>query len=237
MQQLDKSEFGKLEMCFRPQSAAIIGASTDPMKFGGRALKFCLERGYAGRLYPVNARNEIVQGIEAYRSISDLPEAPDIAVIAVPAALVRENLIAAGEKGASIAIVYGAQFAEAGAEGRLRQDELLKIAKDHDMRMIGPNCMGLHNPRLGVRFHRDQPHGQTGDVGFISQSGTHGMHFSPARSAFRFLRNCATAGWDWPIGYPPETRPISISATRSRSMRVIPRRRRLPFTWKTPAAV
>ena len=101
---LDENEYSKLRMCFAPRSAAIIGASTDPMKFGGRALKFCLERGYGGRLYPINAKNGIVQGVEAYSSIADLPEVPEIAVIAVPAAQVRDNLIAAGRKGCGVAI-------------------------------------------------------------------------------------------------------------------------------------
>ena len=87
---LSESDFARLSLCFAPQSAAIIGASTNPLKFGGRALKFCLERGYSGRLYPINARNDRVQGVSAYRHVSDLPEAPDIAVIAVPASQVRE---------------------------------------------------------------------------------------------------------------------------------------------------
>ena len=64
MQQLDEAEFGKLKLCFSPESAAIIGASTDPMKFGGRALKFCLERGYAGRLYRVVANGMCAESIE-----------------------------------------------------------------------------------------------------------------------------------------------------------------------------
>ncbi len=203
MQELDKSEFGKLERCFRPQSAAIIGASTNPMKFGGRALKFCLERGYAGRLYPVNAHNEIVQGIEAYRSVSDLPEAPDVAVIAVPAASVRENLIAAGKKGASIAIVYGAQFAESGAEGRIRQDELLRIAKDHDMRMIGPNCMGVISLASGfVASFTSAPehHGGNGwpvvgDISVASQSGAVGIQiFAQLRDRGLGLANWISTG-------------------------------------------
>ena len=124
MIELDRSEAAKLARCFAPSSAAIIGASTDPMKFGGRALKFCLERGYRGRLYPVNARNDVVQGVKAFRTVGELPEAPDVAVIAVPAPRVRENLVAAGEKGAKVAIVYGAQFAETGADGVVASDIL-----------------------------------------------------------------------------------------------------------------
>ncbi|MDE0372294.1 MAG: CoA-binding protein, partial [Rhodospirillales bacterium] len=180
---LSTSDHARLSRCFAPESAAIIGASTNPLKFGGRALKFCLERGYSGRLYPINARNDRVQGVRAYRHVSDLPEAPDVAVIAVPASQVRESLIAAGEKGCRIAIVYGARFAEAGGDGRARQDELLAIARDHDMRMIGPNCMGVISLASGfVASFTSAPEHYDGkgwpDVGSVSvasQSGAVGI--------------------------------------------------------------
>jgi acyl-CoA synthetase (NDP forming) len=74
MKVLDPVDVSRLSLCFTPESAAIIGASTNPMKFGGRALKFCLERGYGGRLYPVNAQNDVVQGVPAFRSVADLPK-------------------------------------------------------------------------------------------------------------------------------------------------------------------
>ncbi len=203
MMQLDEAEFAKLALCFAPRSAAIIGASTDPAKFGGRALKFCLERGYQGRLYPINARNDIVQGVKAYRSVSEVPEAPDIAVIAVPADLVRDNLIAAGEKGAKIAIVYGAQFAEAGGDGKVRQDDLIAIARDHDMRMIGPNCMGVISLASGfVASFTSAPEHYDGhgwpDIGTISvasQSGAVGIQmFAQLRDRGLGLANWISTG-------------------------------------------
>ena len=180
---LSDSDYARLAECFAPGSAAIIGASTNPLKFGGRALKFCLERGYAGRLYPINARNDVVQGVRAYRHISDLPEAPDIAVIAVPAPLVRDNLVAAGEKGCRIAIVYGARFAEAGGDGQARQDELLAIARAHDMRLIGPNCMGVISLASGFvasftsapEHHDGNGWPDVGNVSIASQSGAVGI--------------------------------------------------------------
>ncbi|MDE0531903.1 MAG: acetate--CoA ligase family protein [Albidovulum sp.] len=183
MKQLDPVEFGKLAMCFAPKSAAIIGASTDPMKFGGRALKFCLERGYAGRLYPVNARNDVVQGVRAYRSVSELPESPDVAVIAVPAAQVRDNLAEAGRKGCKVAVVYGARFAESGDKGLARQNELLEIARAHRMRMIGPNCMGVISLASGFvasftsapEHHEGRGWPDPGSVSVASQSGAVGI--------------------------------------------------------------
>ncbi len=203
MIELDPSEAAKLAMCFAPSSAAIIGASTDPMKFGGRALKFCLERGYQGRLYPVNARNDIVQGVKAFRSVAELPEAPDVAVIAVPAPLVRENLAAAGEKGAKVAIVYGAQFAEAGADGAARQHELLEIARSCGMRMIGPNCMGVMSLASGfVASFSSAPEHHDGngwpDVGTLSvasQSGAVGIQmFAQLRDRGLGLANWISTG-------------------------------------------
>ncbi len=203
MHRLDPNEYGKLAMCFRPESAAIIGASTNPLKFGGRALKFCLDRGYGGRLYPINAKNDVVQGVKAYGHISDLPEAPDIAVIAVPAPQVRENLIAAAEKGAKVAVVYGAQFAEAGGDGRARQDDLLAIARSYGMRMIGPNCMGVISLASGfVASFTSAPEHNDGngwpDVGTVSvasQSGAVGIQmFAQLRDRGLGLANWISTG-------------------------------------------
>jgi len=203
MQILDEIQYSKLRMCFAPQSAAIIGASTDPMKFGGRALKFCLERGYGGRLYPINAKNDIVQGVKAYQNIADLPEAPEIAVIAVPAPQVRDNLIAAGKKGSKIAIVYGAQFAEAGGNGRARQVDLLSIAREHDMRMIGPNCMGVISLASGFvasftsapEHHDGRGWPEIGSVSIASQSGAVGIQmFAQLRDRGLGLANWISTG-------------------------------------------
>lgn len=230
MIELDETEYRKLAMAFAPQSAAIIGASTDPLKFGGRALKFCLERGYRGRLYPVNARSDVVQGVPAFRSIADLPEAPDIAVIAVPAPLVRESLIAAGERGARLAIVYGAQFAEIGDEGRARQDELLAIARGHGMRMIGPNCMGVISLASGFvasftaapEHYEGKGWPEVGSVSVVSQSGAVGIQmFAQLRDRGLGLANWISTGNQADIDVAdaiayfaedPETRTIAVYA-------------------------
>ena len=190
-------------MCFAPDSAAIIGASSNPSKFGGRALKFCIERGFGGRLYPVNARTPVVQGLDAWNSVSALPEAPDIAVIAVPAAQVRESLVAAGEKGCKIAVVYGAQFAEAGAEGQARQDDLLKIARKYGMRMIGPNCMGVMSLASGFvasfttapEHHDGRGWPAEGSISVASQSGAVGIQmFAQLRDRGLGLANWISTG-------------------------------------------
>ena len=203
MIELVEEDYRLLRMCFAPESAAIIGASTDPMKFGGRALKFCLERGYGGRLYPINAKNDVVQGVKAYAHVSDLPEAPEIAVIAVPAAQVRDNLIAAGEKGCKVAIVYGAQFAEAGGDGQARQDDLLDLARRHGMRMIGPNCMGVISLASGFvasftaapEHHDGNGWPEVGDISVASQSGAVGIQmFAQLRDRGLGLANWISTG-------------------------------------------
>ena len=203
MHVLDPARVARLQTCFAPESAAIIGASTNPAKMGGRALKFCLTRGYQGRLYPINARNDVVQGVPAFASITELPEAPDIAVIAVPAPQVRENLIAAGEKGVKTAVIYGAQFAEAGAEGAERQDDLLAIARDHDMRLVGPNCMGIISLASGFvasfttapEHHDGQGWPAVGTVSVASQSGAVGIQmFAQLRDRGLGLANWISTG-------------------------------------------
>jgi len=203
MTPLNPDEARRLSNCFAPESAAIIGASTNPMKFGGRALKFCLERGYGGRLYPINAKNDVVQGVKAYSHISELPEAPDVAVIAVPAPQVRENLIAAAELGCGVAIVYGAQFAEAGDDGRERQDDLLHIARSNGMRMIGPNCMGVISLASGFvasftaapEHHDGNGWPDVGDVSVASQSGAVGIQiFAQLRDRGLGLANWISTG-------------------------------------------
>lgn len=183
MIELDLDEAAKLSRCLQPQSAAIVGASTDPMKFGGRALKFCLERGYGGRIYPINPKSGLVQGVPAFASIADLPEAPDVAVIAVPAPQVRDSLAAAAARGAKLAIVYGAQFAEAGPAGAARQDALLEIAQGAGMRLLGPNCMGVMSMVSGFmasfsaapEHHNGNGWPQRGTLSVASQSGAVGI--------------------------------------------------------------
>lgn len=203
MIELDRSEAAKLAMCFAPASAAIIGASTNPMKFGGRALKFCLDRGYKGRLYPVNANSSVVQGVPAFASVSDLPEAPDIAVIAVPGPQVKENLVATGKKGARVVIVYGAQFAEAGDAGAAEQQELLDIVREHGMRMIGPNCMGVMSLASGFvasfssapEHHDGNGWPKVGTLSVASQSGAVGIQmFAQLRDRGLGLANWISTG-------------------------------------------
>ncbi|MEM9881040.1 MAG: CoA-binding protein, partial [Pseudomonadota bacterium] len=203
MQLLDEAEYSKLEFCFYPHSAAIVGASTNPAKFGGKALKYCLERGYNGRMYPINAQADEVQGVKAYSALSDLPETPDIAVIAVPAPLVKGSVLEAAQMGVKVAVIYGAQFAEVGAEGQQRQDDLVAIARQHGMRLVGPNCLGVVALASGFiasfasapDHHEGNGWPDVGSVSVASQSGGVGMQiFSQLRDRGLGLANWISTG-------------------------------------------
>ncbi|MEM6682347.1 MAG: acetate--CoA ligase family protein [Pseudomonadota bacterium] len=203
MQLLDEAEYSKLEFCFYPHSAAIVGASTNPAKFGGKALKYCLERGYDGRMYPINAQADEVQGVKAYSALSDLPETPDIAVIAVPAPLVKGSVLEAAQMGVKVAVIYGAQFAEVGAEGQKRQDDLVAIARQHGMRLVGPNCLGVVALASGFiasfasapDHHEGNGWPDVGSISVASQSGGVGMQiFSQLRDRGLGLANWISTG-------------------------------------------
>ncbi|MCC5983017.1 MAG: acetate--CoA ligase family protein [Rhodobacteraceae bacterium] len=201
METIDQA--GVLRHAFFPERAAIVGASTDINKFGGRAMHFCLTRGYQGTLWPINAKADEVQGVPAFRSLRDLPQAPDIAVIAVPAPLVRDTLAEAADVGAKLAIVYGAQFAEAGEEGRAEQRRLLDIARGAGMRMIGPNCMGVISLASGFvasfttapQHHDGKGWPEIGTVSVASQSGAVGIQmFAQLRDRGLGLANWISTG-------------------------------------------
>jgi acyl-CoA synthetase (NDP forming) len=131
-----------LDALFHPAAAAVIGASTDPMKIGGRPVYFTLKRGFAGRLYPVNARASEVQGLPAYPDLASIGEAVDCAVISVPAPAVPDALEQCAENGVKVAAVFSAGFAEMGADGAAAQARLHDIARAGNVRILGPNCMG-----------------------------------------------------------------------------------------------
>ncbi len=166
-----------LNKFFYPKSIAVIGASRDRNKIGGRVFYNAISYGFNGVVYPVNKSAKTVQGIRAYKSISEIPDDIDLAVIAVPAESVLEVAEECGKKGVKAIIVISAGFAEIGEEGRKRQEELLRICRKYGMRLIGPNCMGIVNTnpdvRLNVTFAPNPP--IEGRIGFASQSGAIGL--------------------------------------------------------------
>ncbi|MBA4490055.1 acetate--CoA ligase family protein [Paracoccus sp. S1E-3] len=163
-----------------PRSVAVIGASDDPTRIGGRPIAAMLRAGYAGRIMPVNPNRAQIQGLPCYPSVDDLPEAPDCALIAVPATLIPETISALGRKGCKAVTLFSAGFAETGAAGEAAQDRLLALARDHGIRVLGPNTLGVYNADLGYygTFSSSLDTGlpRPGNIGIASQSGAFGAH-------------------------------------------------------------
>jgi len=161
-----------LDYFFYPKSIAVIGASDERNKLGYDVFRNLKKYG-VGRVYPVNVKRNYVQGVKAYRNVKELPESPDLVVIVVPKKFVKQALIDSGETGAKAAIIITAGFRETGPEGFREELELVKIARDYGMRIIGPNCVGIMNTsvNLNATFVMDA---QPGNIAFISQSGALG---------------------------------------------------------------
>lgn len=164
-----------LRAVFSPRSVAIVGASDDTRKWGGSALKNLLDGGYEGTVYPVNPRGGTFFGIRAYTGLGDLPEPPDLVLMAVGGAQVKGVLEECGRRGARAAVVLAAGFSETGAEGARLEREIVETALAGGITLIGPNCMGLmsNDRRLhGTGFVALHP--PKGRLSFISQSGSIG---------------------------------------------------------------
>jgi len=160
---------------FAPRSVAVIGASRRRGSIGGELFRNILEADFAGAAYPVNRDGSPVAGVRGYRSISEVPEEVDLAVIAVPAAAVHEAVEEALRRGTRAVVVISAGFAETGAEGAARQERLLALVRSYGARLIGPNCLGISvaGPGLNATFAgRAAP---PGNIGFSSQSGALGL--------------------------------------------------------------
>jgi len=128
---------------FEPQTVAILGASSNPNKLGGRPIRFLRDGGFQGKVYPVNSRNPEIQGYPAFASIKDIPGPVDQAIIILPAAACQAALEECGEKGVKVVQVFSSGFAEAGPEGVLAQKQLVATAKRYGMKLLGPNCLGV----------------------------------------------------------------------------------------------
>jgi len=169
-----------LRPLFDPQSVAVIGASDDIHKFGGRPIRYMKEAGYAGRIFPINPKGGEIQGLPAYADVRAVGEAIDLAVISVPAPFVVEAVRGCAEAGVKSTVIFSSGFAEVGGEGAAWQEEIAAIARDTGLRVVGPNCMGMLNVRswaIGT-FTSAFEHGwpKPGAITIISQSGAVGAH-------------------------------------------------------------
>lgn len=165
-----------LQIALNPQSIAIVGASENPNRIGGRPLAFLARFGFKGRVYPINPKRTETQGFRTYPTLAAVPEPPDVAVIAIAGEAAVEALDECGAAGVKIAIVITAGFGESDpVHGKEREREMTRRAHAHGMRIIGPNTQGLANFGTGAiasfstMFVEVEP--ADGPVGIISQSG------------------------------------------------------------------
>ena len=169
---MNQSMVEAFEPLFYPKSLAIIGASSEPSKFGNIILRSIMEIGYRGKIYPVNPQGGVINGLKVYGSLHEIPGDLDFAILTIPAPAVRgalEECLRRGIKGVEI-LTSG--FKETGSpEGTQMEQELSRFAKQ-GLRILGPNCFGIYCPESGLtilpgpNFSRE-----TGPVGFLSQSG------------------------------------------------------------------
>jgi acetyltransferase len=172
---MEKSVFEQLKPIFEPRTVAVIGASDNPNKFGGRAFLYPSLAGYRGTIYPVNPNREAIAGVKAYPGILDVPDDIDMVVIAVPASLVPQAMEECVRKGVKGAVMITAGFAETSEEGRELQDEVVRIAHEGGIRFVGPNCMGIASSSVRLNLCFDTPP-LPGPISFVSQSGTLGVY-------------------------------------------------------------
>lgn len=167
-----------LEALLRPRSIAIIGASQDPAKIGGRPLHLLRRYGYAGQIYPINPRAAEVQGLKAYPSVMNVPEAPDLALIAVEAEKAPDAVEQCAARGVRGVVVFSSGFAELGEAGAALQERLRAVGRRTGMRILGPNCLGAVSiadksiATFSIVLEESLP--VAGTLGIVSQSGNLG---------------------------------------------------------------
>jgi len=160
-----------LERIFDPKSVAVVGASDEEGSVGYVLMKNLMGSGYEGQVYPINIRDPEVFGLRAYKSVSELPETPDLAVVATPAKTVPGILEECGKAGIKGVIVISAGFKEVGAEGKALEERLLEIKRRYDLRIVGPNCLGIIRPSAGLNATFADKMPKAGNITFVSQSG------------------------------------------------------------------
>lgn len=180
---MDNSSAALLKGFFKPRSVAIVGASREDKKVGFAVIDNLIKLGFKGKIYPVNPKADEILGVKSYASLTDLPKPVDLAVFAVPSKLIPPSVRDLPKIGIHHAVVISAGFKEIGESGAKIENDLVRAARESDVRIIGPNCLGIIDTfsSLNVSFSRGTP--KRGGVSFFSQSGALG-----------------TAVLDWAIG-------------------------------------
>ena len=154
-----------------PRSVGIIGASEREASLGNVLMRNMLEAGYKGKLFAINPKHEKVHGVICYKSVEDVPQRLDLAVIAVRAEKAPAIMDACGRAGVKAAIILSSGFSEAGPRGALLERQVIEAAHRHRIRLLGPNCLGIMRPQLGVNATFAHASALKGSIGLISQSG------------------------------------------------------------------
>ena len=169
-----------LDPLFHPRSVAVVGASSDPRKIGGRPIAYMLRSGFSGELLPINPGQAEVQGVKAYPSLGAIGRPVDLVIVAVGGAHVAAVVEEAIEQQARSIVVFSSGFAEMGEEGRQAQDRIAERCAQAGVRLLGPNCIGVFNAHeaMFATFMSALEHEQfePGHVGIVSQSGAIGSY-------------------------------------------------------------
>ena len=227
------SRFAGLTPLLAPRSVAVLGASSDPTRIGGRPIAYMRAQGFPGGLYPVNPNRAEIQGLKAYPSVADLPEAPDVAIVAVPAELAAPAIDDLARRGVKAVVMFTAGFAEMDQAGAVEQAKMVATARASGMRILGPNCLGVFDARrsyyatFSSSFDSGWP--VLGRIGIASQSGAYGTHlYTLARNRGIGASLCVMTGNEGDvtvgecIGWLAENPEVDVIAVYAEGIREAP---------------
>ena len=173
---INRNILEELSPLFKPQGVALIGASGNPGKIGRLYMDRFIESGF-GNLFPINLKEKEILGIKAFPSVKEVPGDVDLAIILLPPEAVMQAVKDCVSKGVKGIVINSAGFGEGGNEGKVKEQELVRIAREGGARIIGPNCLGIYCPASKLPFPQG-PSMDIGKVGIISQSGSLADHFA-----------------------------------------------------------
>src|SRR5512139_2151745 len=172
MKKIESVEASPLYPIANPRSIAFFGASNNVTSMGTILLGSVMSLGFEGEIFPIHPKEDKVQNLKAYRNVLDLPNVPDLALIVLPTRIVPETMDACGRKGIKHAIVISGGFKEVGGKGVKLEKDLAAIANKHGIHFLGPNCIGVANPRHKLNTTFMEFEGTAGFIGMASQSGS-----------------------------------------------------------------
>ena len=215
-----RMEQNPLEVMFKPKSVAVVGATERAGSVARTILWNLISTSFGGTIFPVNPKYNSILGIKAYPSVAAIPDQVDLAVIVTPAKTVPAIIEECVAEGVRAAIIISAGFKETGPEGAALEQRILQIARRGNMRIVGPNCLGVMNPITGLNATFASTMARPGSVGFISQSGAlltaildWSFRENVGFSAFVSIGSMLDVGWGDLIHYlgdDPNTRSIVL---------------------------